>query len=489
MNKASLHYAVAAMVLMLLLLTGCSGRSKKIPISTSSSKAREYYLKGRDLSEKLRANEAREYFEKAIAEDPEFAMAYQQLAFVQPTIQGLFDNLDRAAAVMEKASEGEKYWIMGSIAAVNADPMRQRRYFKKMVEVYPEDERALNLLGNHYFGQQEYDKAIELYEKAIAINPDFSQPYNQLGYSRRFTDDYEAAAEAFKKYIELIPDDPNPYDSYAELLLKMGNYDESIEYYSKALEVNSDFPPSYLGIATNLNLKGEHEAAREELQKLYDNTVNDGQRRAALFGKAVSYIDQGQMKMAMEQIERMSEIAEAGNDTPAKSNDMLIMGNILCEMGRYDEALEKYKEAEKLILGSELAAEVKENASRLLLYNTGRVAVRKGDLDLAREKSTEFTGKVIALNNAFQIWLAHELAGQIALAEEDYMKALEEFGKANLQNPYTYYRMGLAYQGMGDSVSARETFAKAAGFNSTNDINYAFIREKAREKLKELVSS
>ena len=72
---------------------------------------------------------------------------------------------------------------------------------------------------------------------------------------------------AFKKYIELIPDDPNPYDSYAELLMKIGRYDESIENYKKALSINPQFVFSFVGIATNLNLKGEYSAARENFTK------------------------------------------------------------------------------------------------------------------------------------------------------------------------------------------------------------------------------
>ena len=56
--------------------------------------------------------------------------------------------------------------------------MKQREYYKKLVATYPNDERVRNLLGTYYFGQQEYELAIEQYEKAIAIAPDFTPPYN-----------------------------------------------------------------------------------------------------------------------------------------------------------------------------------------------------------------------------------------------------------------------------------------------------------------------
>ena len=477
----------ALIIIAVLLLAGCSGKdSDKIPITTSSSKALDYYLQGRDLFEKLRANEAIEYFEKAIAEDPDFAVAYLNLAFVTTTVQGFFDNLNKAAALMDKVSEGERLWIMGVVAAANGEPMKQRKFFKRMVELYPNDERGLNLLGNHYFGQQEYAHAIELYEQALAITPEFSQPYNQLGYAHRFLNNYEEAEKAFKKYIELIPDDPNPYDSYAELLLKMGKYDESIEHYQKALQVNPIFPASYLGTASNLNYKGEHQAARDELQKLYDNAVNNGQKRAALFGMAVSYVDEGKMKEALAEVEKQYAIAEGESDNPAMANDLNFIANILYEMGKYDDAMNKYTESIEIIRQTDLAPEVKDNSERFYLYGAGRVAVKKGDLKTAREKSTEFMERAMAINNAFHIWLAHELAGEIALAEKEYQLALDEFGKANQQNPYTYYRMGLAYKGMDNKEDAREMFALVAGYNQVNSLNYSFIRNKAKKMMSSL---
>src|SRR4029077_14179404 len=48
----------------------------KIPITTSSNDARELYLKGRDLQETLRATDARNLYEQAVAKDPNFALAY-----------------------------------------------------------------------------------------------------------------------------------------------------------------------------------------------------------------------------------------------------------------------------------------------------------------------------------------------------------------------------------------------------------------------------
>lgn len=68
-----------------------------------------------------------------------------------------------------------------------------------MVAMYFERSRPSKrptLLGNTYFGRQEYDAAITNFTKATGINPSFSQPYNQLGYAYRFLDKFRQSQGA-----------------------------------------------------------------------------------------------------------------------------------------------------------------------------------------------------------------------------------------------------------------------------------------------------
>jgi tetratricopeptide (TPR) repeat protein len=489
MKKRNLTSCVLlAALIVLLLLTACAAPTGKgkIPLTTKSEKAKEYYLEGLSLSEKLRGQEAAGFFEKAIAEDPDFAMAYLQMALVVPNTKLFWENLDKAVALADKASEGERLWIMGVQAGASGFPMEQRDLYKKLVAAYPNDEWAHNLLAGSYFVQEDYEEAMVEYQKATEINPNFSQPYNQLGYCYRFLDDYTQAEKAFQKYIQLIPDDPNPYDSYAELLLKMGKYEKSIENYRKALEQDPHFVPSHVGIATDLNLQGKYQDAREELRKLYDTARNDGERRAALFAMSVSYADEGNLDAALEQQNQAYALDEKSNDAGYMVGDLIVMGDILLESGKPDEALEKYKEAVEVVQASDLSEDVKDNVRRNNLFNAARVALKKGELDTAKSDAAEYYKEVKAVNNPFQIKLYRELSGQIALEEKNYDKAIEELQQSSLQNPYTWYRLGLAYQGKGDRSKARDLFRKAARWNAVNSLTYSFVRRKAEQKLESI---
>jgi tetratricopeptide (TPR) repeat protein len=343
----------------------------------------------------------------------------------------------------------------------------------------PNDERAHNLLATTYFGQQDYAKAITEYTRSTEIVPDFSQPYNQLGYAYRFLERYKDAEKAFKKYIALIPNDPNSYDSYAELLLKMGRYDESIAEYQKALSIDPNLVSSHVGIASNFVLKGNHAAARVQLAGCYDIARNDSERRTALSAMTVTHVDEGNTDLAIEELKKQFQLGEKINDAAAMAGDLISTGDILYEKGKYDEALEHYKKAAKLIGDSNLPQAIKDNTKLNHHYYVAAVALKKKDFSKAKAESEKYRKGVEALNNPNQIRRSHELAGMIAIDEKNYENALEELQQANLQNPYNLYRIAIAYGGRGDKGKAKDYCMKAARFNTPPTLNYAFVRKKA----------
>jgi tetratricopeptide (TPR) repeat protein len=368
-------------------------------------------------------------------------------------------------------------------AGVEGEGLEQQKYAAKLVELYPNDERAQAALGNVYFGQQMFEKAVSAYEKAKSLNPDFSPVYNQLGYSYRALNEFEKAETTFEKYIELIPDDPNPYDSYAELLLKMGKYDESIDQYKKALSKDPNFAASHLGIATNLNLKGDFDKARKQLETLLGMAQNDGQRRAAHFAMAVSYVYQGDMQSAIAEIETNLGLAKAGNDAAALSGDHLNLGNILLETGQLEKAAEHYDKSTEIILQSDFSQEVKENTKLNALYADAVVAAKMGNFDKAHQLTKDFKSRATENGSPFVIRQAHEAAGIVALEAKEFDAAINELDSASQQNPYNLFRLAQAYSGKGETDKAKSFCKKAATFNAVNSMNQAFVQQQAQSML------
>ena len=451
----------------------------KIPITTSSEEARKEFLQGRDLNEKLLIQDSIAHFDKAISLDPNFAWAELSRSAVSPTGKEFFDHLKKAVSLADKASNGEKLLILGTEAGVNGNTTKQKEYLEQLVKAYPNDERANFALGGYYFGQQDFPQAITYYKKATELEPKFSSAFNLLGYAYRQNVDYPNSEAAFKKYIELIPNDPNPYDSLAELYLKMGKFDDSITQYRKALSINPNFINAHQGIGMALLYKGSVAEAAAEIQKITGKARSDAERRTALFALTVVDVDSGKWDKALADVDQQYALGEKTSDIPGMTGDLQLKGNILLEMGKYDEAKAQYEKGLKMTEDSNLSTEIKDNARLFQHYNLARVALGKKDLATAKTEAEAFRKGTEAKNNPAQIRQAHQLMGLIALEEKDYDKAVSELKQANQQNPYDLYRLCQAYSGKGDGASAKESCTKAANFNSLPAINYAFVRAKA----------
>ena len=457
--------------------------SDTIPITTTSDKARQEFLKARDLFEKIQYQDAVQYLERAIEYDSTFALAYLYLANTRPNVTERYALLEKAKSFSDQVSKGERLCILAFESSAFGYSKKEESYFQELVEAYPNDERALNHLANFYFGQREFDKAIIYYKGAIRLNPQFSIPYNQMGYIYRFEENYSAAEESFKKYIKLIPDDPNPYDSYAELLLKMGEYELSIENYEKALEIDPDFAPSNLGIAVNLIYMREYQKARAQLKHLYKIAQDDVNRINAYYGLAVSYLAEGDIDNTLNEIENLYQMAERGNDIPSMVGNLFTMAFLLYENGRLVEAEQKLDESRELWQGSLLSEGIKNNLERGFWYQKTRLALKKNQILNAKRYAEDYRENSEKTENPMQMMYYYTLLGMIANSEKDYSKAISEYDKTNLDDPFNRYQLAQACLQNGDKDKAIEELDKVVKFNGLLSLNYTMMRARAERQL------
>jgi tetratricopeptide (TPR) repeat protein len=450
----------------------------KIPITTMSDEARQLYLKGRDLAEKLRATDAHTFYQQAVAKDPTFALGYVGLANASATTKDFIEAATRAATLAGQVSEGERHIVLGLEAAMKGNASVVLMHYTELVRLFPNDERAHTLLANLYFGRQDYESAVTHLVKATTINPSFSQPYNQLGYAYRFLDKLTDAEAAFKKYIELIPGDPNPHDSYAELLMKMGRFDESIKAYEKALSLDPNFVASYVGIGHDQLFAGHPDQARAAFARIGAIARNTGEKRLAHFWTAASYVHEGATDRALEEIRAEYALAETEQDAASMSGDLVQMADVLREAGRLDEASAKYNEAVTVIGKAHVPEEVKAATRRNHVFEDARLAVARNDIAAAKVKAAEYATLIANRKAPFEARQQHELNGLIALAEKRAAAAVQEFSSANRQDPRILYLTAVALREAGEARKASAIAAKAAKFNGLS-FSYAYIKSKA----------
>lgn len=452
----------------------------RIPITTKSAEARALYEQGWALQLALRNTDAHPLYEQAIAKDPDFALAYLQLANTSATNTDFFAALDKAVALAPKASKAEQLWIAGAQAGAKGDPDGALAAFKQLADAAPQDPQGPNLVGQNLMARQDYDGAIASFTKAIQLDPKFGQAYNQLGYANRFAGKMDDAEKAFQQYIAVTPNDPNPYDSYGELLMKRGKWDESIASYQKALAIDPNFVASYVGIGNDHMFAGRGDKAREAFGQLQSVARNPGEQRQALFWIAESYIHEGKWDDALASLDKEQAIAEKGGDLGLVAQDHNFRANILLESGKPDAAATEFKVQLDTIAKAGVPDEVKDQTKRNAIYDLGRVAVAKHDLATAKAKLDEYRTAVEAKKVPFEVRQLHELAGMVAIEDKKFADAVTELGQANQQDPRVLYLLGVAYAGAGDAAKAKAAYTDAYEFNALGG-NYGFVRAKAKK--------
>jgi len=479
---------IAGLAITLLSFTGMTFSQsteslKKIPITTSSPEARNAYLQGRDLVDKLRTDEALPLLNEAIGKDPNFAMAYLLRTQTAPSAKEFFADLKSAVAAADKVSEGEQLLIRAQEAFANGNSMEGGKDFQKLVAAFPDDQRAHESLAAFYQGIQQDDKAIAECQKAVHLAPDYAPVYNILGYSLRNAERYKEAEAAFRKYIELIPNEPNPYDSLAELLMKVGRFDESIESYKKALSLDPHFFSSYRGIAANLMYEGKHKEALEHLQKEYDLALNDGDRDDALRNMAVVYVDEGSFSEAIEKISRSSSLAEQRDDKPTMAFNADTRGYLLLNEGKVDEAKAEFARALELSRQSSIPDAMKKPFELGIDGRMALVASAKKDFEDAKKDAELMRAGYEGLGNPRQVQVAQEVLGIVALDQNNYDEAIAHLTEANLQSPYVMFQLAKAYAGKKDAARAADYYRKAADADTLPELQYALVRKQAKEAL------
>lgn len=79
-------------------------------------------------------------------------------------------------------------------------------YFKRSIEMAPQDENLPYNVAEIYFSNSQIDDAIKYFEMAIQIKPDWPDPYLRVAYAYLNKGDSPKAAENLEKFIKLEPE-------------------------------------------------------------------------------------------------------------------------------------------------------------------------------------------------------------------------------------------------------------------------------------------
>jgi TolB-like protein/Flp pilus assembly protein TadD len=291
---------------------------------TENAEAHRLYLKGRFFWNKRTGNDLKksiDYFQQAIAADPNYALAYAGVADAYVFLPGYTagtprDCYPKAMAAAKKALElddtlAEAHTTLAiAIWLYDFDFSEANREFQRAIELNPNYAIAhqqygnitLSALGRFADAIGEGKRALELDPLSLVINADLGVNYY---YARRYDD----AIAQLHKTLEM---DPGYYFAHVNLgqaLEMKGARDAAIAEYQKARALNDD--PSVLGLLARVyGLSGNKAEAEKILGQLKELSK---QRYVAAYSFALVYLGLGDKEEALRWLEKSYQ-DRAGSD-------------------------------------------------------------------------------------------------------------------------------------------------------------------------------
>jgi TolB-like protein/Flp pilus assembly protein TadD len=226
----------------------------KVP--TREVHAMEFYLRGRRFLFQTRRRSlefAREMFQRAIDEDPDFALAYAGIADVAALLGMYFPkahaDLEEARRAAERALEldpelAEAHAALGAVLFVAGDIPGAERAFLRAVDLDPRLFEARYFHARACFQEGRFEEAATLYRQAAEVREDYAssfflaQSLEALGREAESRAAYEEALSVAERHMDLNPDDSRAATMRAVALSRLGRVDEGLDWADRALAMD-----------------------------------------------------------------------------------------------------------------------------------------------------------------------------------------------------------------------------------------------------------
>jgi len=185
--------------------------SKLMTKSDEQLSLEETYLKGRKYDLATNRNKAREFYEKALAEDARYSPALRALA-VLDIEAGLYDKAVQRlkTALSRNATDGLSWFFLGVSHLRLGDKKEAVRCAYKAVRCPGTASLGHDLTGRAYMQLGDYLKAVEAFEKAVQLNPNDTKAKNHLLLALYAAGNTKSAYRNAKERITHVPTDLVP---------------------------------------------------------------------------------------------------------------------------------------------------------------------------------------------------------------------------------------------------------------------------------------
>ena len=439
---------------------------------TNSLEAYRYYSLALEKARGLHKKDALELLEKAVALDPEFAMAHARIGHTFAVTWGWADkakpHLERAFALSDRLTEKDRLYITAWYAIANLDYPAAIQSFREIIAKYPTETEAYLRLGYLLRGEEQFDEAIGVLRQGLAIDPESSALYNALGLLYSLLGRHDEAIAMHERYVALEPNEANAHDSLGMSYQWAGRYEEAIAEYNRALELNRNFEIAHVHLGVAYFQTGRYAAAIEWFKKYI--AVAPSSMESARGYAHIAHVHRKQKNLAAA--------AQAAKQA-IKENEFYIWETIVIALERGDRAAAN-KFEERLFTETGITNRGSRGTPRYRFYKRGYIALKNGQTDEALENFRE------ALRHSPATYDIDPLEDCLANANLElgrFDEAVSEYERILRLNPnYPLARFYLAqtFQRKGEMEKARDSYQQFLEFWKEADEDIPEIADAKR---------
>ena len=441
----------------------------EVPITSRSPEAVKLYRQGREKALNFDDVQAAALFRKALAIDPDFALALAYLGKLTQGPEGLA-MAERADVLDEKQhlSEAEKLAIDVLLAERTGADEKVRKLKRELADLAPNDWLPQFQLGVQSMYDHKSQAAILYLGKALKLNPAAAEAYNYLGYVLVQQGQVEDGIAKVKKFVELKPQESNSWDSLGEVLLAAGKLDEAEPAFRKASQLAPDDWMSWMGVAYSRFFRGDWTGGREICVAAEKYTTRPSDKLAVDLVLAWSFLAQGKAEEALRTIDAIEKEAQQKKNDFGWAWAALERAELLVELHRNDDAHKQLGVAAARGSSSKVSGEEKNRLRRSALMLEARI----GSGPVAAQALAQLQSELSAApSNADLRGLVRFAEGLVALARGQPQQAVESLSKC----PETLYACRLqltaALAKTGAKAQADEALRKLADANIRDSLH------------------
>jgi len=445
-------------------------------ITTSSPEAFRYYVEGRRFHVNGEFRQSIESMEKAVAVDPEFAMAYRSLSVSFGNL-GLSpqrsEYIQKALDLSERLSEKEYYLIQGDYYRETEETFDKAiEAYTQLLELYPDDTTGHQNLGTIYHDIEELDLALEYYERSRVNKSEFVGTYFSLADVHMMKGQYDKAEEVLRYYLENVSD----HSGIHQYLVFNYICQRQFHIAQAELDIAVSLAPTH---RRSFYLKGVYNTftgAFVEAEKEYRKATEDKEPAGPYFGHhglANLSLTQGRVRDSIAQLREIILFSQNIRVPWVESQARSILGYRLMALSRYQEALREFNKVWDIG-----AQDQRQDLQRLALHYKGLAYLGMRSRSRVQRTAEELKTAIEGWGHQKEIRRFYHLMGMIALDRKKYSEAIKHLETAlallpsecsiwndgHIMNNHALYldSLALAYYRSGDLGKAIENYEKLA---------------------------